>query len=419
MNFKQAEERFKQLEAQFAAGKLTETDFKAQLKDLMVQDDKGSWWIIGYETKKWYRHNGMEWVQANPRQQWITYGAMAIFVIVITLFMWGILTSLSPSTPNGEPGPTGPQGEPGATGIPGEPGSVTTLADSTCTECHNDTALITSKKASWEKSLHGSGTAFLEDGELNYCAFCHSGAAFSAAVAAGQNFSQVESGDANPTHQDCRTCHQIHTTYTSADWALETNVPVALVISDATFDGGAGNLCANCHQARRYMANFIDKTDATKYTATFRFDTHHSVQADALMGLVDVNAALGVDGRPGAHYSMVENTCVGCHLGDGKNHTFEAQLSTCVSCHADATNFDINGYQTAFEEKVNELEAVLLAKGLIAGGAEGYNSVPGTYDAKTAGALFTYFLYEEDGSEGIHNPAYFTTLVDAALEALK
>ncbi len=105
-------------------------------------------------------------------------------------------------------------------------------------------------------------------------------------IAAGQNFSQVESGDADPTHQDCRTCHEVHTTYTGEDWALETTDPVNIVVSGATFDGGTGNLCANCHQARRYMENFVDKTDPTKYTSTIpRFNPHLSVQADMLMGL--------------------------------------------------------------------------------------------------------------------------------------
>lgn len=74
---------------------------------------------------------------------------------------------------------------------------------------------------------------------------------------------------------------------------------------------------------------------------------------------------------------------------------------------------------TAFEEKVKELEAALLTKGLIAEGAEGYAAAPGSYDAKTAGAMFTYFLIDEDGSRRVHNPNYFNTLVDAALEALK
>ena len=111
-----------------------------------------------------------------------------------------------------------------------------TVEEITCTECHNDTSIITGKKAAWEESLHGSGVAFIEEGPRNTCAGCHSGATFSTMIAAGQNFTQVEEGDANPTHQDCRTCHQIHTTYTSKDWALETTEPVTQVVSGLTFD---------------------------------------------------------------------------------------------------------------------------------------------------------------------------------------
>lgn len=66
MNFKQAENKFKQLKAQFAAGTLNEAEFKAQLEELMLQDDQGNWWMIGYETERWYRYDGTNWVQAEP-----------------------------------------------------------------------------------------------------------------------------------------------------------------------------------------------------------------------------------------------------------------------------------------------------------------------------------------------------------------
>jgi len=66
MDFKQAEEEFRQLKARFEAGELTEPEIKAQLQDLMVQDGQGSWWIIGFETERWYRHDGTSWVQADP-----------------------------------------------------------------------------------------------------------------------------------------------------------------------------------------------------------------------------------------------------------------------------------------------------------------------------------------------------------------
>ncbi|HEY6072936.1 MAG TPA: SHOCT domain-containing protein, partial [Anaerolineales bacterium] len=66
MDFKQADEQFKQLKSRFAAGELTEAEFKAQLQDLMVQDAGGAWWMIGYETEKWYRNDGEDWVRADP-----------------------------------------------------------------------------------------------------------------------------------------------------------------------------------------------------------------------------------------------------------------------------------------------------------------------------------------------------------------
>ena len=66
MDFKQADEKFKQLKALFKRGELTGAEFKAQLQDLMVQDEQGDWWMIGYETERWYRHDGTSWVQSDP-----------------------------------------------------------------------------------------------------------------------------------------------------------------------------------------------------------------------------------------------------------------------------------------------------------------------------------------------------------------
>ena len=95
MNFKQAETQFKLLEAKFAAGTLSKTEFLTQLEKLMVQDDKGSWWVIGNETKQWHRYNGKEWVQANPYRSSPNYGAFAsVAVVIFVLFgIWGIVSS--------------------------------------------------------------------------------------------------------------------------------------------------------------------------------------------------------------------------------------------------------------------------------------------------------------------------------------
>lgn len=338
-----------------------------------------------------------------------------LFVIGALMLAAFVLTACA-----GPAGPEGPAGPAGPAGPQGEPGQAPAATDLSCTECHNETGTIAVKRAGWELSAHGSGGAMIEEYGNKSCSFCHSGNSFRENIAAGKNFSAVEAAPAEPGRQDCYTCHQIHTTYTGEDWALRTTDAVTMVVNGATFDGGEGNLCVNCHQARRYMANFVDKTDPTKYAANIRFNTHLSPQADSLLGTVDAATVLGVEGKPGAHYNMVENTCVGCHFGDGANHSFEPQLSTCVKCHADATSYDVNGFQTAFEEKFLTLEEALVAKGLLTQNADGsFSSVPGTYDAQTAAALFTWGYIEEDGSMGVHNPNYFTALIDAALEALK
>jgi hypothetical protein len=66
MDFNQAEERFRGLKARFAAGDMSEAEFKAQLEELMVEDAGGTWWMLGYETERWYRYDGTSWVQEDP-----------------------------------------------------------------------------------------------------------------------------------------------------------------------------------------------------------------------------------------------------------------------------------------------------------------------------------------------------------------
>ena len=56
-----------------------------------------------------------------------------------------------------------------------------------CTECHNDTTLITGKALAWSGSVHATGTSAAYAGGRAGCTGCHSGASFSAMVAAGQN----------------------------------------------------------------------------------------------------------------------------------------------------------------------------------------------------------------------------------------
>ncbi|MHC4436915.1 MAG: cytochrome c3 family protein [Planctomycetota bacterium] len=301
--------------------------------------------------------------------------------------------------------------------------------DAACTDCHNDTTVITGKQFAWEESLHGSGTAAAYAGGRGSCTACHSGASFSGMVAAGQTPAEFTTV-VDVTRQDCRACHQVHTSYTDADWALETTDPVVLyAFEEVTYDGGKGNLCANCHQPRRTIAD-PDPNDNIAVTST-HWGPHHGPQSAVLLG---VGGAGEVEGRPSAHAMLVKDTCVSCHVGEGMGHTFEPDVSACVKCHSDAEDFDINGLQTEVAALIEELRELLVAKGLLAAETEyeigedgvieevvvGYHPVVGEYPAAESSALWNYIMIEiEDGSLGVHNPSYTVDLLNASIAALK
>jgi hypothetical protein len=69
MDFAQVEEKVAKLRRDLAAGRLTEEQFKTQLREMMVEDVDGNWWMVGYETGEWYRHDGSDWVRADPPGQ--------------------------------------------------------------------------------------------------------------------------------------------------------------------------------------------------------------------------------------------------------------------------------------------------------------------------------------------------------------
>jgi hypothetical protein len=227
-------------------------------------------------------------------------------------------------------------------------------------------------------------------------------------IAAGQMPNEVEVVT-DVTRQDCRACHQIHTSYTSADWALETVDPVVVyAFDDVTFDGGKGNLCANCHQPRRTIA--AADADGNIAVTSTHWGPHHGPQSAMLLG---VGGAGDVVGAASYHYRLVEDSCVSCHIGANDSHTFAAVDATCDECHAEED--DIDGKMDAVDALITELHDLLEAKGL-------YHDHPvvGVYPAAEAQALWNYiFISVEDGSHGAHNGPYTIDLLNASIAALQ
>jgi hypothetical protein len=298
-------------------------------------------------------------------------------------------------------GPAGPAGE-------------VVAAELTCTECHNDTTLIWSKEAQFrESSVHGTGESFIR-GEGTDCAGCHGTEGAKARINAGlppHDPSVV--GVVNVSPFDCRTCHNIHTTYTGADFSLTGGEqPVLMEQTGGTFDGGAGNLCANCHQIRNAPP---DVADGNVEVTSSRFGPHYGIPAQMLLGEGGLG---GVSGNPSAHYKEVEDTCVACHMGEERNHTYAPDVERCVACHEGAEDFDMNGVQTEIQAMVDELHAIFVDKGMLDPETDLW-IVPATYPEAVADAMWNYKLVVYDKSMGVHNSAYTKALLQQALDALK
>ncbi len=324
-----------------------------------------------------------------------------LVITLVPVFLIGLVVLPAVFSNQGEGAPPQPQGA--------------ALANSrSCAECHNDTTLITGRKTEWAESLHGTGEAYVR-GTSASCAGCHSGGGFSLMAAAGQAPNQVTSGDPHPTRQDCRACHQIHNSYTVDDWALETTAPVSLFASPGvTFDGGEGNLCADCHQARRIWPGDPDG-DGTVTGISTHWGPHHGPQSAMMLGI----AGAGAQGTPAGHYSAVGDTCVGCHMGPNGTHTYEPNVGVCQGCHAGATNFDINGVQSQTLARLDELGALLVAEGVLSSNDEDGHPTVSSAPENVASALWNWlYIRHEDESLGVHNPAYTDALLDASFAAL-
>jgi hypothetical protein len=57
---------FRDLKSQAEAGEISDEEFEAQLREFLFQDDSGTYWTLGAQTEKWYRHQDGDWVQAEP-----------------------------------------------------------------------------------------------------------------------------------------------------------------------------------------------------------------------------------------------------------------------------------------------------------------------------------------------------------------
>ena len=316
----------------------------------------------------------------------------------------------------GDQGPAGPPGPAGADGSDGANGTSIAV----CMECHNDAASLQTF-IEYVQSGHKAGNFVAYAGGRASCARCHGKQGFIEYAVTGD-----VSGDiADPAAIDCATCHPVH----PAAFGVRMNGPVTM-IWDETYGpldfGDNSNLCANCHQSRRAEPNISDPGETFEITST-HYGPHHGAQANVLEGVgfaeIPGSTAYPAPSTASGHLS-VGGTCVACHMADytenAGGHTWHPTVEFCTNCHAGAADFDINGFQTEIQGKLDELRDILVDLGVVeyVEADEAYEPFVGTYPMVLAQACFNWIGLEEDRSKGVHNPRYYEALLDNTIEAL-
>jgi hypothetical protein len=345
-------------------------------------------------------------------------------------------------------GPAGPPGANGTDGVDGVDGQDGQDANATCTMCHSDDQVIVAKSRQYANSGHStgdvSGYTNRSFGPLYNCAGCHTSQGFLDALIGESNVPY-----ADVTQPNCYTCHNIHDTYTDADWALTHPDATDPASGSDAVDLGNGNQCTSCHQiVGQYLAvdslwaNFDDGglTTVTTNSSLSRAGAHHAPQYNLFTGM-DLFEFSGSTVYPTTVHpqNQAADGCVTCHMddafGDLTGHsmaiTYEFHGSenfhwpaSCTECHTPDGALDLDDvYETVTTDTdalLAQLYDLLVTAGIIypAGDPSEYLLQEGEFTTDLMAAAFNYNTIREDKSGGFHNPAYIQAVLANTIEAL-
>ncbi|MBT8396577.1 MAG: collagen-like protein [Gemmatimonadetes bacterium] len=349
----------------------------------------------------------------------------AVFLVPLVTGCEGPVGPEGPAGAVGAQGPAGPQGPTGPVGPTGQD------ATQTCTQCHTNNTVLFVKQVQYEKSTHRLGGNF--ERATTSCAPCHTHQGFLERIATGATRTAADVLDPAPIN--CRTCHQIHTTYTNADYALTVSGPNDMIFNPTHGPqnlGEIGNLCSQCHQGRSLSPTPVPGGADVTITSS-RYGYHHGPQTQVIAGVGAF--PFGADTGPMAHGKASVNTdlCGTCHMGEAYGeqaggHTWKMSyeyhgsdrpnVAGCEICHSSVDDFDYNGVQTDFEALLEELRVELVRIGVKRTG-DNFYAQQGTYPADVAAAFVNFQMFAEDRSKGIHNPGFALGVLQASVDKMK
>ncbi len=305
-----------------------------------------------------------------------------------------------------------------------------------CTTCHSGEHHPFN--SDWVDSKHNFDPATAAHGAPanSFCQPCHSGSGFIAAFGGG-----VAHDPADPGNVSCSTCHNPHSE--ENPFQLRTLADVTSVVANSESQtiaiAGNGQLCVQCHHARRSADTQIE-------TGYDHFGPHESPQGDMLAG---ISAYEGFDfefsGKFTNHY-VIENGCTTCHMNAtpypnaNTGHTFEATTSSCGKCHGTVSDFEdimanndfdgdgtTEGLQLEIDGLMDNLTSELVTAGLDTVGMDIVTALSETINDTTAAGEpttqaqmlrtggYNLAFVLGDGSRGIHNPEYAVQILQQSI----
>jgi len=320
-------------------------------------------------------------------------------------------------------GPMGPAGMNGSDGTNGNDGKDGADGNVSCLVCH-ESSNMDAIQAEFSMSVHSAGLNAVDyAGGRAGCASCHSHEGFVQFA----EFGEVLGDITNPTAWKCNTCHGLHETFETKDYALRLADPINPIYDATTTIDllGNSNICANCHQSRRAEPNLTNPGEETFKITSPYYGPHHGAQANVVagVGFAEIQGSVTYP-EAGRSIHLNQASCIGCHMGEygnGGGHTWIPNQDACNTCHGvTEDNFNYGGMQSNIHAKLEDLKARLLELGVIEGDEEhGYHPVVGTFPMVQVRAFFNWMGLEEDRSLGVHNPKYFNALLINSLEALE
>ncbi|MFZ4393995.1 MAG: ammonia-forming cytochrome c nitrite reductase subunit c552 [Kiritimatiellia bacterium] len=328
----------------------------------------------------------------------------------------------------------------GALTNPPSRGITISMSAGNCGQCH-DAMTHHTKNYQWGLSGHGLEAPHTSES----CKRCHATSGFIDVNDPGVDFNGniVTTRGTRYEGITCAACHDPHTKGMS-DYQLRNITSVAFSNGVTRTEGGSGLLCMKCHRNRDDVATNVVKAVGQSTSVA---KPHYSIQGDMMFGMNGVE--LWSDMPSSRHWSVVEDTCVGCHMQEpyaGMNtnalnqvggHTWKiAWTSTngvdevnlteaCAGCHGEIENFNIGGEDYDQNGRVEGVQTEITNMMYRLAMLLGTNASPTTTGISTnnadyfkRAAYYNWWFVYYDGSKGVHNPKYAAALLRSSIDAL-